>query len=85
MIIHNKYMKWIQELGQDPFGSLHDFAQSHCKIYKVTNVTKYRSFQYRLLQRGLVTNIQLYKWDIVEDNLCTFCHQEVEDTSTFIL
>ena len=44
-------------------------------IYKVTNVTKYRSFQYRIMQRGLVTNIQLFKWGLTETDSCSFCTQ----------
>ena len=47
-------------------------------IYKVTNITKYRSFQYRLIQRGIVTNTHLSRWGIISSNLCSFCHSEQE-------
>ena len=43
-----------------------------------------QSFQYRLLQRGLVTNIQLYTWGIVQSNLCSFCKKE-EETAVHIM
>ena len=50
----------------------------HVDTFRVTNVTKYRSFQYRLLQRGLVTNIQLSKWGILDSDKCTFCQEDSE-------
>ena len=73
--IHNKYITWRQDLGSDYNEALYDFTRAHKAIYKLTNVPKFRSFQYRLLQRGLVTNIQLSKWGIKEDDLCSFCQQ----------
>ena len=42
---------------------------------------KYRSFQYRLLQRSLVTNILLQKWNIIPDNKCSFCKNEIESVT----
>ena len=65
-------------LGTDFCDSLIDFRNEFRNIYKITNVTKYRSFQYRLLQRGLVTNIQLEKWNILTTNLCSFCKNVTE-------
>ena len=44
----------------------------------MTNVPKLRSFQYRLLQRALITNMHLYKWNWVPSNLCTFCQDDQE-------
>ena len=78
MLLHNKFMKWYQELGEDVFGGVSGYAQSHCDIYSVTNITKFRSFQYRLMQRALVTNIQLYEWKVVSSRLCSFCGEEPE-------
>ena len=43
-------------------------------VYVCTNIVKLRSFQYRLLNRALVTNIQLKKWKIRGDDRCTFCN-----------
>ena len=47
-------------------------------IWRVTNVGKYRSFQYRLLHRALVLNTHLKKWNITVDDTCTFCQLETE-------
>ena len=78
MIIHYKYIKWRTEIPTGICDTLIDFAKAHVDIYSITNVPKYRSFQYRLLQRGLVTNIQLSKWKITESDQCSFCQQAEE-------
>ena len=85
MIIHNKYMKWTAELGDWLCETLTDYGKAFRELYKVTNVTKCRNFQYRLLQRGLVTNIQLEKWNILPSANCTFCHKVPETIFTFIM
>ena len=79
--IHGKYIKWRMEIGQEFCDGFIGFRDAHKYIYRTTNTPKYRSFQYRLLQRGLVTNIQLEKWNIMASNLCSFCHQEKESVS----
>ena len=84
MKVHNKYVKWCQDLGSDFCEGIRQFGDLHQDIYKVTNVPKYRSFQYRLLQRGLVTNVQLYKWGIISSELCFFCG-EAEESVTHML
>ena len=78
LLAHNKYLKWRSELGQDFCERILDFGKKHMDIYKVTNITKYRSFQYRLLQRGLITNVQLFKWGITTSNNCTVCKENRE-------
>ena len=45
---------------------------------KVTNVAKYRSFQFRLLHRAIVANIHLIHWKIINSDLCTMCRLERE-------
>ena len=44
----------------------------------MTNITKLRSFQYRLLHRSLTTNMQLQHWNIKPTAKCTFCETEDE-------
>ena len=77
-MIHYKYVKWEKDLREEICGDIWEFGKLHKNIFKVTNVPKLRSFQYRLIQRGIVTNVQLCEWRIIPSNLCTFCHQEVE-------
>ena len=44
----------------------------------VTLISKYRSFQFRMLHRAIVTNTQLKKWKIVDSDTCFYCKQEPE-------
>ena len=81
MMIHNKFVAWNREIGSSVCEGLYDFGKLHREIYGITNVAKYRSFQYRLLQRALTTNIQLYKWGISETELCYYCNTERETIS----
>ena len=77
-ILVNKYNKWRDDLGFDICEDIYQYGKEHMSIYKITNVAKFRSFQYRLLQRGLVTNIQLEKWNILPSSNCSFCKMEEE-------
>ena len=77
--LSHKIEKWESELNiQIDYDS---FIKCFREIYTVTNIPKYRSFQYRLLHRAILTNKQLYQWNIVSTNLCSFCNEEVESYS----
>ena len=57
----------------------HDSFIQLCKnILRVTNVPKYRSFQYRLLHRAVITNIHLKHWKMRQDDSCSFCGKHRE-------
>ena len=64
---------WSAELGEyiDPETMMRLFL-------KVTNVSKYRSFQYRPLQNSIVLNKYLKRYKIVCDDCCKFCKQRME-------
>ena len=73
----NKSKKWELELQCEiPY---EDFLRCFKDIYSVTNIAKYRSFQYRLLHRAIITNVDLKRWNIILSELCTFCGKEKED------
>ena len=76
--LNTKFKKWNQDLGEELCEDVVEFGRLHVNVYKVTNVAKYRSFQYRLLQRAIVTNVQLCSWHILSSSLCSFCHQDEE-------
>ena len=78
MLLHNKYVKWRMDLGQELCESLYDFGSTFIELYRITNIAKYRSFQYRLLQRAIVTNIDLFKWGIKSSQSCSYCSIENE-------
>ena len=78
LLIHNKFIKWKQEIGEGYEEDLQDFGRRHLDIYQTTNIAEYRIFQYRLLQRAIVTNIQLHRWNFVTSNICSLCKEEPE-------
>ena len=49
------------------------YCQEIKNLYKVTNIPKYRSFQYRFMHRAMVLNTHLHKWKITSSDQCTFC------------
>ena len=77
-MLQNKYLKWKQELGEEFGHDVEEYAKHFTRIYKISNVAKLRSFQYRLLQRGLVTNIHLEKWKLSSTDVCYYCKTERE-------
>ena len=83
LLIHTKMVKWNQELHAD--WDIFYFGQLHRDMRKFTNYTKMRDFQYRLLQRSLVTNILLEKWGIKSSAKCNFCDEEDETVLHLLL
>ena len=67
--------KWQLELESE-----YNFciAQEVMNISKHTTIAKYRSFQYRLLMRGIITNVQLKQWKIKDSEMCSLCNREKE-------
>ena len=45
-------------------------------INKITHITKYRDFQYRLLCRTIHANDELYHWKIVPKQDCEYCNNK---------
>ena len=66
-----KCEKWSHELQIDIRYDL--YQKGFSAIYKVTNVPKFRSFQFRLLHRAIITNIHLNRWGKSDTDLCSFC------------
>ena len=75
-ILGPKKNKWETETGK--FLSVQQFVKDIKYVYTLTNIVKYRVFQYRLAQRSLVTNYLLEKWGIVNSNECSFCNTAEE-------
>ena len=78
MLLHSKYIKWMLEIGPTFSESLYDFGKDHMDIYRITNIPKYRSFQYRIMEHGLVTRVQLCKWNTVPTLNCALCNKDPE-------
>ena len=62
-----KIMRWQVELNKVINEEI--FMRCFRDLYITTNITKYRSFQYRLLHRAIITNVQLYKWKKSDNKL----------------
>ena len=57
--------------------------QAFLKIYSLTNVVKYRDFQYRLLASHIPLNNKLFYWGKVESQLCEWCNASKQTVSHF--
>ena len=78
-----KRQKWERDLQREFTNQ--EFLTAFQQIYVVTNISKYRSFQFRLLHRALVTNIHLQRWGIKTDSLCTFCENAMETVEHLLI
>ena len=54
-----------------------EYIKHFKRLYSITNHSKLRSFQYLLMQNGIVINKRLRQYKIKGDS-CTFCDSEVE-------
>ena len=68
--------KWEIELQCEVTN--HSWNTMFRRIGQLTIATKLRAFQFRLTNRILVTNIQLERWKIKPNALCSFCGKELE-------
>jgi len=55
-----------------------DWNKIYSLIYSTTIDTKLRWFQYRLLMNCLYVNKDLFKFKLIDNQLCSFCHKYVE-------
>ena len=78
-MLGKKCEKWEEELDCDILFS--DYADTFQRIKAITKIAKFRSFQYQLNHRALVTNCHLHKWKLRDSELCSFCGQYKETLS----
>ena len=69
--LYPKWDKWQRELNVSI--SYGEFLALFRNISKITNITKYRSFQYRLLNRVIFPGVKLHAWNIIGSPICVFC------------
>ena len=67
-VLEELCIKWAMDL--DFIIDIETIRSAFKDIYLVTNVPKYRSFQYPILHRSLVTNTHLFKWNKRENDYC---------------
>ena len=73
-LVFNVYAKWQSKLHTTC--SYHEFCKLFTNIYKITNHSKYRSFQYRMLHNALIFNNKLKIWGIKDEDKCTYCEEQ---------
>ena len=72
-----KRFQWEKDLNIEINDSKWEKMYTH--VYELTESTKLRFFQYRLLNRSLTTNIHVSKWLQGQDQFCTFCKKVPEN------
>ena len=68
--------KWSAEMKEEL--TANDIQAWLNRIYIITNIPKYRSFVYRLINRAVITNIHLKHWGKCDSDMCSFCGNERE-------
>ena len=68
--------RWEKDLKCDVVQS--ELCACFQNIYVITNNSKLRSLQYKMLHRAVVLNTHLVQWKIKDDELCSICQQEPE-------
>ena len=81
--IERYFEKWNKTLLNDL--TMEEYLQAFKRIYLVTDITKLREFQYRLLLNKIFTNDILYKWKKVESENCNICDKTVKQTIVHLL
>ena len=74
--IHRIAQMWSSKLETQVTDE--DLTRSFNNIGHTTNIVKYRSFQYRLLNNIIFLNDRLKHLALSETNLCCQCHKEKE-------
>ena len=71
--------KWKSDMETDI-----NFSDVFCNLYLVTNDSKLKNFQYKLLHRTLPTNTFLVKIGIKNSDLCNFCKNDTDSILHYI-
>ena len=79
--LHSICLKWERHLDYIPEISI--MRKYNIMIFRFTQDIRLRYFQYKILNRILFLNKQLFKMKIVNDDKCTFCGKELEDIVHF--
>ena len=82
--MHSICQKWEHQLHYTPESSKIQ-KKIHIMIFRFTPDIGLRYFQYKVVNKILFLNKQLYKMKIVDDEKCSFCKRELEDIVHFFL
>ena len=65
--LYDSYNQWLRTLEETFQLSFDDYERLFININRITNSTKLRDFQFRLLHHKVPTNYELYLWKIRND------------------
>ena len=68
---------WNRHVGSNI--NTEEYIKLFRRIYKVSNVTKFRDFQYRFMLNKTYTNNVLCKWGVVDSETCNLCNLEAQN------
>ena len=63
---------WFRKAGI--LDNVTEYSKHFKRVYAITNITKFRNFQYRLLLNKVFCNDLLVHWGKVTSNTCEFCN-----------
>ena len=77
--LHEQFLKFAHLWKVDPsIANYEEYLDWIVKIPRLTIITKYRSFQYRLLCLAILTNIRLQHMGVKSSSMCDFCQEKTE-------
>ena len=62
-----------------------DWLYSIANMYAITSNTQILNCQYKILHFILVMNEQLFKYKLIDSDLCEWCEEEIETLPHFLL
>ena len=62
---------WANKLGIEI--EMSEYQDAFKRLYHISNIVKYRNFQYRLLLNKIFVNDMLKKWKKVDSEQCKYC------------
>ena len=74
--MYNTFLMWKVHINTEL--TYDEFIKLFRNVRKISNNSKLRSFQYRMLCMAIITNIKLKKWRIVQEDCCTLCESSTE-------
>ena len=76
-ILRHAFEKWNRNVIIDI--DFDQFVSCFKNLYLITNNSKLRSFQFRILHSAIILNKHLFKWKLKKSDKCTFCDEQKED------
>ena len=64
------YNQWCDKIE---LSGISELSKCFKNIQKITNISKLRSFQFRLLHNKIFCNNVLYHWRVVNSQICDYC------------